>query len=770
MANGDIVSCSINPTAWQALLTISGMGQSGAYNLGFGPNNSISSPNLPKIIFNVLSSGYNDQTFPTGIARTVYGTTGIRLSYPNQLQKDEVVNGGNVILKIALSDFIYQKDSQITVNILSGYYNSGAIISSGVTNLSVTNNSELAYPKVIANWSIVPYQRATSLTFPLKCVAFHCSAQQGRPVRAVKFIGNDEHGNYASGITTTPVIDPTATDPIPVIEYIYSLPLNNMVTGDTVTGNFIAYPWYGDSGSLIATNDGINKPPSPLYCPFPFLNDKSGNYGVSIAIVDSVTGNNNVGQVVDIANFNVNNPPPAYATIHSGARAISVYNNLNRGRNDVGAGIIYLKAGNHTWASGSSTYGNLPKTHLTITKYPSDTPFSARIADRDSDTAISKITRLSGIHINNSNAFCFNDGAATTSFWVDECYINSTGASTFAELRTLFFTNNTVDFLKQGLKQFTTDNTSFALIRGNKINRLDDNNFIYCFTILGNSGSANNITITDFVAGTTVPQNSNPILAFNYFQKIAPASANFIFFKSHKTGVAIVQNLMENIGEAVTASNSIYEDLFHTNNILIWHNSFPGCKNNYAYNDNGVIPYFKTNWSEINNIYDDYNQKADTFVTADGNRTGNWQGIFGVGCNGNVYAELSGIGAPGAFTKEFPGISFGGSGAVQIIDTGWMKYVDNKAHHGFAFGSGGGNYRLQASSPAINLPINWVLPYDIAGNLRTLGDAAGAYTFTAEQIAAIVAASSGNLGLYILGNPQRLSLSSNLSNNKLMGI
>ena len=516
---GDVLSVKINPTAYQAEIIISGFPTGQTYIMGFGENTTTGSPAAPKVKFTVLSSGFDNNTDPTTLYRTIYGLTGLRLPYPNQLSKDETTNPSGMMLKMVLSDFIYKNDSQITVDILSGFYisgygNSNSTGNNAISSYSVVNQSALQYPKVIANWSWPPYDRITKSTHPLRCVAFHRSAQQGKPVRAVKFIANDEHGNYMSGIITDATIDNSMPDAVPVIEYIYNVPTTGFTTGDYVSGNFHAFPWYGDTGSVLKTDDGVNSPGGTAYAPLPLLCDTSGNYGITVVVVDSITGNNLAGEVVNLASFDTGNPPPAYATIHSGARAIVGYNNTGRARNDIGAGIIYLKSGNHFFASGTANYGNTPKTYGIITRFPGESKDNVTISNQNGDKNLSNKIHVSGIRLVSSSSETFTD---VTNLWLNDCFINNNGNALVYNNSKWYVTHCLVPALKQGFRPFSTEQTPPVLIRGNNLSGFAAGKALYTNCVIGNirtTGDTNYFASIMVVNGG-LGMPTTPILAYN---------------------------------------------------------------------------------------------------------------------------------------------------------------------------------------------------------------------------------------------------------------
>jgi len=369
MATGDILSVTIPAEGYYAEILIEGLAIGGTYDMGLGTNNTISAST--KVVFTIVSLGYDDTGSSTTITRTIYGTIKRRKVTPNNAQADETTSGSNVIVRVNLSEYIYQKDNigggnsgtAPVVSILSGLYTNGSSNNASGASYPVTNNSTLAYPKVIANWAWPGYQLMNS-TSKLRAVAFHKSAQQGRPVRAVKFSVSDGTTTNTETVTT-PICDLSFGDASPVVEYVSTSDLTSgLIQAAELTCNFIAYPWMGDSGSLLDTSAGTAAP-TPLYGPIKGVCDRTGAYEKTYALVDPTGSDSGANTVYPSASFD---PLKAYKflTIGKAAAAIAAYNNANYGRNDVGAGIVYLNAGNYAWLGSSNVYGTTPKTWITI--------------------------------------------------------------------------------------------------------------------------------------------------------------------------------------------------------------------------------------------------------------------------------------------------------------------------------------------------------------------------------------------------------------------
>jgi hypothetical protein len=244
----------ITCNGWVAEIDIAGLGMGGTYNFGLGTNNN---PSTAKIALTLTSPGYDANGNATTITRTVYGTYWLRLAYPNNATADETAGAGYVTVRVGLSDFVYSGDTSVTANITSGFYTQGGTPNNAATGISVTNNSTQTYPTSVGRWATVAYQRVTG-NFQIEAVVFNRFAQNEKPVAAVAFTCSDQHGN-----TTAPVIVNNMTvstqpgDQHAVLVYAATIPVSTLTQGDVLTCNFKAYPWVGDSGSVLDSSSTV---------------------------------------------------------------------------------------------------------------------------------------------------------------------------------------------------------------------------------------------------------------------------------------------------------------------------------------------------------------------------------------------------------------------------------------------------------------------------------------------------------------------------------
>lgn len=754
MAVGDILAVEVGADGWYADITIAGLGTGGAYDLGLGANNT---PAGAKVVLAVTSLGFDDAGNATTITRTVYGTKQVRQAYPNQASNQEsVVNTSDVKVRVALSEPVYAKDKagagnsgvDITATIKAGFYTQGS--ANNAATLTATNSSTVAYPKVVGNWSW-PDGTAVGASMTLRAVAFHASARQGRPVRCVKFTVTDAHAATVSATVTGQTVDGSIGDAVPVPEYIGVLSTAALTQGDALTARFQAYPWVGDSASVLDTSTGAAQP-SPLYGPRTFVCDKAGTYGASVAVVDPVGGNDATGAAV-AGPLNTSSPPAAFLTIAAALNALRTFNSTTYGRANKGNSTVYLRAGNHAWLGGSVTADSVTANlWCTITRYPTDSQASVVINAKAASGSYGLGYRVKISDVTWTAQSASGVAQGHNYLWLDNATLNTPTANQppFYNNKVQYATRTTVVADALGFRPFSTNNSPWGIVRGSTLDGYGTNAAILVYTVLGNrKTSTNNVQLyTSDNISTTAPVTNNVVVAYNRLTNggtsnpIVKAKAGTA---TETQGLAIIQNVLEQATSTTAATLQVAADSSTgspVDNVLIWHNVTVGQRVNIAYDEvdtasgGGLI--YRRGWSIKNNICDDWNIKSDTFAgsgyVADGAKVGNWAALFGCGMSGNLDVEATGIGAAGSFLFEFPGLHADqppGTGSPPSCATRPITYpmfTSRQSFDGTNPGAGGGDYSLQTGSPAVGLPSDWLLAYDLAGTARWSGDAAGAYT------------------------------------------
>ena len=769
---------------WVAEVDVSGVSAGGAYSLGIGVNND---PTNAKLSCVVTSLGYNTSGNATTISRTIYGTHQLRKShnasftspYPN----DETLVGSTLTLRIALSDFVYSLDTDVTCSVGAGIYTG----SNATTGMVATNSSTLAYPRVIANWSWPGWTRINSSlvgdgtnnadgSFSVRAVGFQRQATNSKPLAAMVFTATDQHSNTVSKIVNDMTIDSTIADASKVQEYtgtFSTAEVNTLTQGDLITVQFKAYPWVGNSSAVMDTSDGVYSQPTPLYAPQYYVNDRLGTYVTATAVVDGTSGNDSTCVAVAQSAFNGTSDAATAGpclTINKAALVIRTLNNTN-GRGDA-AGTIYMKAGNYAWSGAANTITGTANTWTVIKPFPGVLKASVVITSTSGNANIGSGTKVKfdGVTVNVASVAA----SVWTGFsylWFNNSTMTSNVTATIYQVNSWYVTDSIVGAFGSSLKTYTTGFNP-ALVRGNNVSGY--NQGINAFTVLGNlnTTASNNLQISESTAN---PNTLQPIIAYNKFYNFTnPSSPPMVLFDSgvsNPIGAAIIQNLFEYNGLNSTALIRIAGDSGTSapvNNIMLWHNTLVGGRINRCYNDSGLFK-LRTLWSEIGQLYDWSAIKSDTF-SSDASRSGNWACLYSVGYRSNadgqvllnqynpefagLYSKYPSI----ATTKDAQAISQPPTSLSAINSPTWQGFVDRQSWNGTSAGSGNGNYSLTSGSNALNLiPAGKsVLPYDIDGNPRDNSGfgAAGAYEYIPPVTDITTAGVTGFTAPATLGTPQ----------------
>lgn len=744
-ATGDIQSVTVRAEGWTADVAISGLNIGGTYEFGLGAFNADFANARVKLT--VTSHSSTNDGLPTTRVRTVYGTFPQRKPWPNVTTMEETNVSGVTTVRIILNEMIYQEDNTgagnsgtaITATFLSGFYTSGGTPTNAVsTPMTVVNNSTVAFPEVISNWSWVPYQRMDS-TSKLRCVAFHKFGEQYRPVRAVKFIvsdGTTTNSEFVTNFTLTTITG----EPLPIMEYASTIDLTaGLIQGAPLTCDYIAYPWIGDNPYSTAASGAPAG--SPLACTQYNVCDRTGGYGSSYAVVDSVNGSDPVSETDNTGKWCGTGTDPgtgigltAFLTPARAFRALRKLNADNHLRDDCGGGIVYAKPGSYTWLNKtiSSGYGNVPLAWTTFKCFPGQNKDSVIITGSANNTDVSDRVKLEEVTINTSTGNTFT---GCLFMWLDNVRLSSTSTGTWNSAgQRVWLTRSIVDVFTQGLRSFSITDMTFNLVRGNQL--FGFNSTVLALTCLGNDTDryASSLTIRDTLAGQVIQVPS--IIAYNRFMGLNGASTQRFFIgydRTTLTGVAVVQNVVEQAGTGLAGVASISSaDPYEHNNTIFWHNTLVGARTFVAYNDDGDTIAYRKDWSFHNNYFDRTGNKGDNFGTPSSVRIGGWQIKFGVGMSGNYFSHNSNS-LPGNFYFEYPGVSTWQPPTTEYGLYTDALFVDYKAAYGIwpdplAANTGNGNYDIQANSPLIGLPIKQLVPYDMSGIARTEDTkASGAY-------------------------------------------
>lgn len=750
-ALGDIIGATIETNGWVLSLMFSSMPTNGQTAFGWGISGKITNDYPTETNFIVLtltSPGYDDTGSSNNAVRTIYGTTNLFLPYPNQTLNDYVTNTGNnsTVIRIALSDFVYSNPVSVALSVRSGLYVTGGNVSNNAASFSPTNLSILSRQRVIGNWSMPPMWTITNDTYPLRVVAFHRSAQQGRPVRVVKFWASDQHGNWTpTNYQTQCVIDNTLNEQLKVCEYVAQMYATNLTHGDFVTNYFAAYPWIGDSLTVLDTSLIPFYRTNMTYpCPYLLRRDSNGVFGRVVATVDLATGNDATAIAVDSATGNYATNVQFFSTINAAVNAISGTNGVLHSHKDPAAGIVYLKAGAHTWTGGTTNLHTNSSTWVNIAPYPGLSRDAVSITNRDS----SPVSITNPVHIYNLTLTADAcPGGTFASFhdaiWLDNCIVTTpvSGSNVFNVVSNFYMTGCLLTS-----NQLNNANNS----RGTKVGLIRNNIFSNQFkgnwsmtTVLANKflAATNSAFVftgswADFYAENG--QNralTNQIFAYNWTDQLGQSASRFILVRSNNmAGCAIVQNL---IMRGSNGPNSVDIYGFYSDGVtnaqsgaLMWHNTSGGSRVNMFYEDTTNSPCTRTLNSVIGNYWDTGNTKHDVFAATPANVEG-WSVLYGAGWYGNFMLDASNYFAAAGnsqFSWRWQGInSIWCIGTPSQMPAGTEQLTDRRNGSLVVNGSGYGDYHPLTTSPLVGINPIKVLPFDLSGNPRPDNSSAGAY-------------------------------------------
>lgn len=679
MATGDILSAVVRADGWSMDVTIEGFAVGATYDFG-SLDDTPATVAAPKFSVAVVSEGYNAAGVLGTINRTVYGTHVVRKPYPNQASKDETVSGSDIVVRVALSESIYNDDknggagtsgTDPAVTIAAGWATNtggGAQTSAAATALVCTNNSTLDYPKCIAQWAWghTPAWKRVAAAFDIGCIAYH-----GHGIACVA-LSATEGVNVVSGIATSKTAHLMSASALYYESYDLAVPVTTLTQGNDITLKFVAYPLVGDADSIIDTSTNTTSTDdirglTQITCTC----DKTGAL-IDYAVV-STTGNDTTG---------------AKSTTLATAAA-SPYLTVGKALAS-GATVIYLRAGTFDILGSTPASVTARNFYIEVRPYPAESVTLNR-----SGTWIQyKASRLAYIGIQTiaySSGNGWLDGQAFDQrLLFQDCGFNTTATPGAAGLGYRSYGCWFVNCTGMGKDHYISGAVRVA----------------YSFTGCINSsgiiiGATYSIVSCNFVATATdnnrfssksatglAPQQDNSIYAHSEWLSCA-VNANKVFeFGTGLpvSGLAFIGNIIE--VKAETSSQAALwmfadSDVQISTNIVLAHNTIVGQRCNLFYNDTGLVGTERTNIFCRNNAFRSYEIKSDTFGTPNANRIGNWAPLNGVNHSDNRYDGSIG------FTGDYLGINVAYETAANTT-YGQLGYTDDNSQNGD--GTGNGDY------------------------------------------------------------------------------
>ncbi len=540
MAAGDITTISIETETNgmpYAQMTFLGMATLGTFAFGMGTNND---PSAAKVVFTVTRAGYDTAGSVTSVVDTVYGTKVMRKAYPNDAVDDVVTSGSDVVVHVALSDFIYTGDT-VTVAIASGLYTKTGVPTNAVAALtSVTNNSVNTYPKPIGRFVTVPYQRVTG-NFVVEYHGAHRSARNGKPLACVIFTATDAHSHTSTTTVTTMTLSAANYSGIRLPVYSATINVSTFTDGDAITVNAKAYPWAGNQTlDSTAGVDGYTAPDERL-SPQAYLLDAGAALPPLYAVVDSALGSGSGVASTTLATAEATRCD-TIATAKTKIAAIRA-----TGEN----AFIYLvdNAGTgYAFAGSSTAFTGTPRVWTTIAPHPTLGTQAGCPISSGNNTSCNGYLRFFGLSLTNASTGAITGTAATTLFWIDSCLVNLTGASVgIYKFLVGYATDNSVTAITAGFNTFSTNRSAWKLLRGNACTSAVISGHLYC--CVANTGLAG--AFLSSANGSAIAPSENAIFAYN---KLANTSVTSVFSDIAKTTSVVVTHISNSAGGATSVT------------------------------------------------------------------------------------------------------------------------------------------------------------------------------------------------------------------------
>lgn len=731
-AQGDITGVSVDPNGRDLIVYISALNTNGTYNFNLETNRQIRL-GAEAVKLTVIRPAFTSTGGVTTEPETVWGMAAVAMVYPNQTFKDEIFDAATQILRvrIVMNRFIYTNDT-LTASFRSALYTENGTNSNAATDLAVTNNTLASYQKVVGNWTMPAWNKITNSTMTLSAVGFHQSGRNRRPIKFMQFIVSDEHSHVTTNTATDWQVQWSLGERLKTGELVATIDTTGFTDHDQLRCDFVMYPWYGDTNCVLDTRNNVYTGITSLPASVTNLLDIALTYAPGIAVVDS-GGSDSNGRITNLTDPTAVNSAHYFLTIAGAGNAMSGYNNTNGSptHSDMGGGIIYVKSTIVDWTGATVSSNNTAKCVVIVAPYTGSTVV---LTNDTGSNFLGQRAKVQDIELAFTSSITVVGSMEYIVF--DRCRFNSTGTAPF-QPRILWATHGSISNLTQGIRAFSTGNTSW-MVRDNDLTGF--NGVIRPFVTIGNyhpSTNGANYTMSSDTAGQTSPGPDWQILYNNDFRgQLVPNSTGFTVASTNlQYGAVWAQNIFENATNAPsgilgigTGTSATITNMMFLNNVVVGNRTFT------FYNDVGTNALYRRFSMMAGNIFEVNGFKSDTFAPGDSNRVGNFDIMYQVNCRGNLYQEMEGGPAPaGAFPPHFTGLNsyhpnVGLSHATNVW--GFAKFISqNTVQLTNQIASGGGNYRYQSSSPVWNfIPSADFLPIDMDGYGRGGFDPPGVFT------------------------------------------
>lgn len=694
------------------------------------PDTGLSVFDPAKIVLTVTDPGYTSPAASPNatVIRTIRGGAVLRRQYPNEATLLNSASAGERIIYFSLDDFVFKGSTIAAATAEAGFY---GVAQHGAISGPV-NSSTKAYYKALASWASLQHERRTG-DFQPELVVTHLYGMNGRMAAGVRFSATDEAAGATGNIDVTAVaLSAEQTQGPPFEVFRPSVSLANMTQGHRCILNAVIYPWLGDATAVLdlaadgvaTTGDWSNGNPRTT---LRFFCDKTGAYGGAVAVVESGASGGAVQASLAVARTT---PFPTWEAAYA---ALSAWNSINKGHNDVGGADIYgrnVSGSPVTIGLGASLTATAGKTWVNFRADPQNTAaISMGVAVARSLPAYTRImipVVQSGTgSFDGSSSFLWRPialeattvtcgGTSPIHFRQPAmCYRNTTFTGFASGMSTPFAAGGSGrQQIAQMIGVVCEDSSVNASVRG-------------MFSMLGCRFKRHRFGDASRATNANLDSFDGSHFVSVQFLDVRDGSVSAISANPLETGFHAVNFLVEG---TMTSGGGAWKlhgdgDVLLIDNVMVAYSTLPGSdiatasvtRFNHGYTDvvgaAGISKFIAKRFS----IFHQANIKTDTFTGSPAGtvintgRTKNWPIRYGVASWGNVMVRPDAGG--GAWTGEHPGRG-------TTANAGTVAFTDNKAGNGAA-GSGAYTLTGQTNLAYDRVPAGFAMcGFDLAGQPR----------------------------------------------------
>jgi uncharacterized phiE125 gp8 family phage protein len=766
-----IISAAIDATGW--VLEIVRTGAAGTFS-----DYTLDPDGEPRLVVRSSHPGFtvvNNEAVAATQARAIQATIPLRLPVdPNAplvpVIDETDIGGGQIRVRIALSNYVYATDTSVTLDALPGWFSGEP----GASGISVTNNSTETCPVPIFRWASLPMQVETGV-FRLSLLVASHHPNGFQPLAGVKFTVTDgtntktlwatalaTDNDYGDGLRCYTVLIDPATAPA--------------LTEGRLRCDAECYPWIGamrstdPAGTRVMSGIGTLTRSTDAQVPRFILYDPAGTrYLARWLYVDPAGTTSASSAMVATSLAAAKDIPPgsrpanvstALQALYLANRTLPAANGGDSVTRSADAARIVLSPGVNTVGSVSVTNGlNTSEAPVVLLGDPDDPDPRNNCILRSGAAApptlraflwqiencrleIGESTLLTG-----AGYFIFKRATVRGKPGFETSTSGLTTTTLAANRHSLtgadiIWTHAGIPMntpaLRAGLlRKWVASRTvrGFALLTGLWAQADDDT--VGPGTAVGNFALNSDLPGCEdnFIAYNDLRRlRAAPVYAFSY----VPAATAGTTYQSYRRNV-IMGNLAELFGVENSSPNQVFGQIGESISIeavenIFDSNTFMGGRWNVGYNDPpSGSPSVNSIWRKnrrANNAFDRNATKHDDFFDGTyGYRpwlTGGWSFQNGVMHEGNWDGGRA-AGNIGSFRFRYPGLR-----SVQTAVQTAPGFTDDQST--FAGNLGGGTYQPVAGSPLLRRVLTAQSDRDFLGKVILIDGAAGALEFDALPI------------------------------------